>query len=137
MGVWRFKLVFSNCPPGVFAFFYLNRKIFGFAEFHLVRILNLHKVVINCEFGDYGCNCGVQFSVCLWIKICQNVNSKPFSFTILCAGRRHPRDTALGATVSYTYKDTGKFYLRLIGMAAGCRDTFNLGVVSARLLGTN
>lgn len=50
--------------------------------------------------------------------------------------KQSPKDTALGAAVSYTYKDTGKFYPRLIGMATGCRDTINLGVVNARLLST-
>jgi hypothetical protein len=39
--------------------------------------------------------------------------------------------------VSYTYKDTGKFYPRLIGVSGGCRDTISLGVVSTRLLSTN
>jgi len=38
--------------------------------------------------------------------------------------------------VSYTYNDTGKFYPRLVGLAGGCRDTINLGVVNARLLST-
>ena len=51
--------------------------------------------------------------------------------------KQSPKDTAWGAAVSYTYKDTGKFYPRLIGLAGGCRDTISLGVVSARLLGTN
>jgi hypothetical protein len=51
--------------------------------------------------------------------------------------KQAPKDTAWGAAVSYTYKDTGKFYPRLIGMAGGCRDTISLGVVSARLLSTN
>jgi hypothetical protein len=51
--------------------------------------------------------------------------------------KQSPKDTAWGASVSYTYNDTGKFYPRLIGMAAGCRDTINLGAVNARLLGTN
>ena len=51
--------------------------------------------------------------------------------------KQSPKDTAWGAAVSYTYKDTGKFYPRLVGMAGGCRDTINLGVVSARLLSTN
>lgn len=50
--------------------------------------------------------------------------------------KQSPKDTAWGASVSYTYKDTGKFYPRLIGMATGCRDTINLGVVNARLLST-
>ena len=50
--------------------------------------------------------------------------------------KQSPKDTAWGAAVSYTYKDTGKFYPRLIGMATGCRDTINLGVVNARLLST-
>jgi hypothetical protein len=50
--------------------------------------------------------------------------------------KQSPKDTAWGAAVSYTYNDTGKFYPRLIGMAGGCRDTTNLGVVNARLLST-
>ena len=50
--------------------------------------------------------------------------------------KQSPKDTAWGASVSYSYNDTGKFYPRLIGMAGGCRDTINLGAVSARLLGT-
>jgi hypothetical protein len=48
--------------------------------------------------------------------------------------KQSPKDTAWGAIVSYTYNDTGKFYPRLIGVSGGCRDTINLGVVSARLL---
>jgi hypothetical protein len=51
--------------------------------------------------------------------------------------KQSPKDTAWGAAVSYTYKDTGKFYPRLVGLAGGCRDTINLGVVNARLLSTN
>ena len=51
--------------------------------------------------------------------------------------KQSPKDTAWGASVIYTYNDTGKFYPRLIGMAAGCRDTIILGAVSARLLSTN
>jgi hypothetical protein len=51
--------------------------------------------------------------------------------------KQAPKDTAWGAAVSYTYNDTGKFYPRLIGMAGGCRDTINLGLVNARLLSTN
>jgi hypothetical protein len=51
--------------------------------------------------------------------------------------KQAPKDTAWGAAVSYTYKDTGKFYPRLVGVAGGCRDTINLAVVSARLLSTN
>jgi hypothetical protein len=51
--------------------------------------------------------------------------------------KQSPKDTAWGAAVSYTYKDTGKFYPRLIGVSGGCRDTISLGVVSARLLSTN
>jgi hypothetical protein len=50
--------------------------------------------------------------------------------------KQSPKDTAWGASVSYTYNDTGKFYPRLVGLAGGCRDTINLGVVSARLLST-
>jgi hypothetical protein len=50
--------------------------------------------------------------------------------------KQSPKDTAWGAAVSYTYNDTGKFYPRLIGMAGGCRDTINLGVVNTRLLST-
>jgi len=50
--------------------------------------------------------------------------------------KQSPKDTAWGAAVSYAYKDTGKFYPRLIGVAGGCRDTINLGVVNARLLST-
>jgi hypothetical protein len=51
--------------------------------------------------------------------------------------KQSPKDTAWGAAVSYTYKDTGKFYPRLIGVSGGCRDTISLGAVSARLLSTN
>jgi hypothetical protein len=51
--------------------------------------------------------------------------------------KQSPMDTAWGTAVSYTYKDTGKFYPRLIGVAGGCRDTISLGAVSARLLSTN
>ena len=51
--------------------------------------------------------------------------------------KQSPKDTAWGALVSYTYNDTGRFYPRMIGMVGGCRDTINLGVVSARLLSTN
>jgi hypothetical protein len=51
--------------------------------------------------------------------------------------KQSPKDTAWGAAVSYTYKDTGKFYPRLIGVSVGCRDTISLGAVSARLLSTN
>jgi hypothetical protein len=51
--------------------------------------------------------------------------------------KQSPKDTAWGAAVSYTYKDTGKFYPRLIGVSGGCRDTISLGVVNARLLSTN
>jgi hypothetical protein len=50
--------------------------------------------------------------------------------------KQSPKDTAWGAAVSYTYNDTGKFYPRLVGLADGCRDTINLGVVNARLLST-
>ena len=50
--------------------------------------------------------------------------------------KQAPKDTAWGAAVSYTYNDTGKFYPRLVGVAGGCRDTINLGVVNARLLST-
>ncbi|MFN5596287.1 MAG: hypothetical protein ACK49P_03425, partial [Bacteroidota bacterium] len=50
--------------------------------------------------------------------------------------KQSPKDTAWGAAVSYTYNDTGKFYPRLVGLAGGCRDTINLGVVNARLLST-
>jgi hypothetical protein len=51
--------------------------------------------------------------------------------------KQSPKDTAWGAAVSYTYKDTGKFYPRLIGVSGGCRDTISLGAVSIRLLSTN
>jgi hypothetical protein len=51
--------------------------------------------------------------------------------------KQSPKDTAWGAAVSYTYKDTGKFYPRLVGLAGGCRDTISLGGVSARLLSTS
>jgi hypothetical protein len=51
--------------------------------------------------------------------------------------KQSPKDTAWGTAVSYTYKDTGKFYPRLIGVSGGCRDTISLGAVSARLLSTN
>ena len=50
--------------------------------------------------------------------------------------KQAPKDTAWGAAVSYTYKDTGKFYPRLIGVAGGCTDTISLAVVNARLLST-
>jgi hypothetical protein len=50
--------------------------------------------------------------------------------------KQSPKDTTWGAAVSYTYNDTGKFYPRLVGLAGGCRDTINLGVVNARLLST-
>jgi hypothetical protein len=51
--------------------------------------------------------------------------------------KQSPKDTAWGALASYTYNDTGRFYPRMIGVVGGCRDTISLGVVSARLLGTN
>jgi hypothetical protein len=51
--------------------------------------------------------------------------------------KQSPKDTAWGTAVSYTYKDTGKFYPRLIGVSGGCRDTISLGVVSTRLLSKN
>jgi hypothetical protein len=51
--------------------------------------------------------------------------------------KQSPKDTAWGTAVSYTYKDTGKFYPRLIGVSGDCRDTISLGAVSARLLSTN
>jgi hypothetical protein len=51
--------------------------------------------------------------------------------------KQSPKDTAWGSAVSYTYKDTGKFYPRLIGVSGGCRDTISLGAVSARLLSIN
>ena len=51
--------------------------------------------------------------------------------------KQSPKDTAWGALVSYTYNDTGRFYPRMIGVVGGCADTISLGVVSARLLGTN
>jgi hypothetical protein len=51
--------------------------------------------------------------------------------------KQSPKDTAWGTAVSYTYKDTGKFYPRLIGVSGGCRDTISLGAVSARLLSTS
>jgi hypothetical protein len=51
--------------------------------------------------------------------------------------KQSSKDTAWGAAVSYTYKDTGKFYPRLIGVSGGCRDTISLGAVSARLLSTS
>ena len=44
------------------------------------------KITFNYEFGDYGCDSGVQFSVSRWIKIYQNVDRKPFSDTTVCAG---------------------------------------------------
>lgn len=44
------------------------------------------KITYNYEFGDYGCDSGVQFSVSRWIKIYQNVDRKPFSDTTVCAG---------------------------------------------------
>ena len=44
------------------------------------------KITYNYEFGDYGCDSGVQFSVSRWIKIYQNVDRKPFSDTTICAG---------------------------------------------------
>lgn len=50
--------------------------------------------------------------------------------------KQSPKDTTWGAAVSYTYNDTGKFYPRLVGLAGGCRDTINLGMVNARLLST-
>jgi hypothetical protein len=51
--------------------------------------------------------------------------------------KQSPKDTAWGTAVSYTYKDTGKFYPRLIGVSGGCRDSISLGTVSARLLSTS
>jgi len=44
------------------------------------------KITFNYEFGDYGCDSGVQFLVSRWIKIYQNVDRKPFSDTTVCAG---------------------------------------------------
>ena len=44
------------------------------------------KITYNYEFGDYGCDSGVQFSVSRWIKIYKNVDRKPFSDTTVCAG---------------------------------------------------
>jgi hypothetical protein len=44
------------------------------------------KITFNYEFGDYGCDSGVQLSVSRWIKIYQNVDRKPFSDTTVCAG---------------------------------------------------
>ena len=44
------------------------------------------KITFNYEFGDYGCDSGVQFSVSRWIKIYQNVDRKSFSDTTVCAG---------------------------------------------------
>ncbi|MFN4941858.1 MAG: T9SS type A sorting domain-containing protein, partial [Bacteroidota bacterium] len=44
------------------------------------------KITFNYEFGDYGCDSGVQFSVSRWIKIYKNVDRKPFSDTTVCAG---------------------------------------------------
>jgi hypothetical protein len=51
--------------------------------------------------------------------------------------KKSPNDTAWGALVSYTYNDTGRYNPRMIGVVGGCADTISLGVVSARLLGTN
>ncbi len=44
------------------------------------------KITFNYEFGDYGCDSGVQHSVSRWVKIYQNVDRKPFADTTVCAG---------------------------------------------------
>jgi len=44
------------------------------------------KITFNYEFGDYGCDSGVQHSVSRWVKIYQNVDRTPFSDTTVCAG---------------------------------------------------
>jgi hypothetical protein len=49
--------------------------------------------------------------------------------------KQSPQDTAWGASVSYTYNDTGKFYPRLIGVAGGCRDTIALNTITVGFLG--
>ncbi|MFN5172931.1 MAG: T9SS type A sorting domain-containing protein, partial [Bacteroidota bacterium] len=49
--------------------------------------------------------------------------------------KQSPKDTAWGASVSYTYNDTGKFYPRLIGLAGGCRDTIALNTITVGFLG--
>ena len=44
------------------------------------------EITFNYEFGDYGCDSGVQHSVIRWVKIYQNVDRKPFADTTVCAG---------------------------------------------------
>jgi hypothetical protein len=44
------------------------------------------KITFNYEFGDYGCDSGVQHSVSRWVKIYQNVDRKPHADTTVCAG---------------------------------------------------
>jgi hypothetical protein len=44
------------------------------------------EITFNYEFGDYGCDSGVQHSVSRWVKIYQNVDRKPFADTTVCAG---------------------------------------------------
>jgi hypothetical protein len=49
--------------------------------------------------------------------------------------KQSPKDTAWGASVSYTYNDTGRYYPKLIGVVGGCRDTIALNTITVGLLG--
>ena len=48
--------------------------------------------------------------------------------------KQSPKDTAWGSSVGYTYKDTGRFYPRLIGKIGACSDTINVGKVEVGIL---
>jgi hypothetical protein len=49
--------------------------------------------------------------------------------------KQSPKDTAWGASASYTYNDTGRYYPKLIGVVGSCRDTIALNTIRVGLLG--
>jgi hypothetical protein len=48
--------------------------------------------------------------------------------------KQSPKDTAWGASVSYTYNDTGRYTPRLIGSVGSCKDTVVLATINVGLM---
>jgi hypothetical protein len=48
--------------------------------------------------------------------------------------KQSPKDTAWGASVSYTYNDTGRYTPRLIGTVGSCKDTVVLATINVGLM---
>jgi hypothetical protein len=88
------------------------------------------KITFNYEFGDYGCDSGVQFSVSRWIKIYKNVDPLESGYMM-----SHPN----GFAVSYVWYDSdttqynyrSPWYRKQRGSSASDRETVSSVKISS------